>query len=173
MPLFLQPTQASFELPESGLFVSERHAQAACGLTRLRRHSRPSRRGLLEGLGAYVAEMAVLTISIVEDFDVIEDFGAGQIAGLVDALSDPFLLQAAEKRFGHGIVPTVAAPTHARLQVVSGTEAPPVVATVLRALIRMHQCGFRQWLTSVPTTLDQCVGFDQQGQRAPWLVVSS
>jgi hypothetical protein len=80
-----------------------------------------------------------LAISIVEDFDVIEDIGSGQIAGLVDALSDPFLLQAAGKLFGHGIGPAAAAPTHARLQVVSGAESPPVVAAVLRVLIRMHQ----------------------------------
>jgi hypothetical protein len=51
---------------------------------------------------------------------------------------DSLLLQAAEERLCDGVVPTVPLPTHARLQAIGPTEAPPGVASVLGALIRMN-----------------------------------
>ena len=63
--------------------------------------------------------------SIVERLDVVEDVGTGPIAGLVDTVFDPFLFQTAEERFGYGVIPTVAAPAHARFQSVYLTGGIP------------------------------------------------
>lgn len=86
-----------------------------------------------------MAQMAMAPCPIVEDFDVIEDVGTGQVAGFVDALANAFLFQAAEEGLSHGIVPAVAAPTHARLQTVRLAEALPIIAAVLTALVGVHQ----------------------------------
>lgn len=40
---------------------------------------------------------------VVEDFNVIEDIGPGQIPGFIDTFSDPFFFQRTEERFGHRI----------------------------------------------------------------------
>jgi hypothetical protein len=79
-------------------------------------------------------QMTVAPGSIVKDFDVIEDIGPGQIPGFIDAFADTLLLQAAEERFGHRIVPTISTAAHARFKVVGFAEAAPVVAAVLAAL---------------------------------------
>jgi hypothetical protein len=84
---------------------------------------------------------------MVEHSDVIEDIGTRQVARFVNALLDAFLFQAAEERFGNGIIPAVAASTHARLQMMCATETKPVVAAVLRSLIRMDDHRF-SWLAS-------------------------
>lgn len=47
-------------------------------------------------LGTDPAKVAVVAGMIVERFDVIEDIGASQITGFIDALLDPFLFQTAE-----------------------------------------------------------------------------
>jgi hypothetical protein len=44
--------------------------------------------------------MAVTAGSIVEDLDVVEDVGAGEFAGFVNALAYALFLQAAEEGFG-------------------------------------------------------------------------
>lgn len=41
---------------------------------------------------------------VVEDFNVIEDIGPGQILGFIDTFSDPFFFQRTEERFGHRII---------------------------------------------------------------------
>ena len=78
--------------------------------------------------------MAVPPGPIVKDFDVIEDVGPGQVPGFIDAFADALLFQAAEERFGNGIVPTISTSAHARLEVVGFAEATPVIATILAAL---------------------------------------
>ena len=60
--------------------------------------------------------MAVTTCSVIKHFNVIEHIGPGHIPGFVDPLTNAFLLQAAEKRLGHGIVPTVSPTAHAGLE---------------------------------------------------------
>src|SRR5882672_9853254 len=82
--------------------------------------------------------MAVTARAIVERVDVSSYVGQSELAGLVDVFLDPLLLQAAEERLRHGVVPAVPLPTHARLQAISPTEAPPGIASVLGALIRMN-----------------------------------
>ena len=62
--------------------------------------------------------MAVSTGAIVEGLDVVVDLGRGELPGCVDALLDPRLLQAANKGFGHGVIPTVATSAHAGLTVM-------------------------------------------------------
>jgi hypothetical protein len=64
--------------------------------------------------------------TIVKDFNVIEDVGARQITSVVDAFADAFFFQAAKEGFSYSIVPTVAASTHTRLQIVRLAEALPV-----------------------------------------------
>ena len=76
---------------------------------------------MLKCLGADAAEMAVA--SIVEHLDVIEDIGTRQVAGLVDASLDALLLQAAEKRFRHRVIPAITAATHAGFEVVGFQKA--------------------------------------------------
>lgn len=75
---------------------------------------------------------------VVEDFNVIEDIGPGQIPGFIDTFSDPFFFQRTEERFDHRIIPAVATPAHARCQVIGPAEALPVVTAVLAALIAMY-----------------------------------
>lgn len=89
--------------------------------------------------------MTVAPGSIVKDFDVIEDVGPGQIPGFVDALTDAFLFQTAEERFGDSVIPAVATPAHARFQIVGFAESAPVIATILTTLVRMYQHSFL-WL---------------------------
>lgn len=47
--------------------------------------------------------------------------------------------QAAEEGLDDGIVPAAAASTHARLEVAACTKALEVVASILAALVAMHQ----------------------------------
>ena len=103
--------------------------------SRSSRQTSASSRGAFKRLGADAAKMAVAAGSVVERFDVVEDIGARQIPSLVDALLDAFLLQAAEEGLGNGIVPAVASPAHARLEVVGCAESPEVVASILAALV--------------------------------------
>ena len=49
--------------------------------------------------------MAVATGFIVEDFDVIEDVSTRQVAGFVNALANPLLLQAAEEGLRYSVIP--------------------------------------------------------------------
>ena len=69
--------------------------------------------------------MAVSTGAIVEGFDVVVDLSRGKLPSCVNALLDPFLLQAAKKGFGHCVIPTVATSTHAGLKMMCVAEAPP------------------------------------------------
>ena len=83
--------------------------------------------------------MAVAACSIVEHLDVVEDIGPGQISRFVDALFNSFFLQTAKERLGHRVIPAVAAAAHAGLKMVFSAEAQPVIAPILRALIRVDQ----------------------------------
>ncbi|CAE1144066.1 protein of unknown function [Serratia sp. Tan611] len=47
--------------------------------------------------------MTVAPGPVIEDFNVIEDIGPGQIPGFVYSLSDAFFFQRTEERFGHRI----------------------------------------------------------------------
>ena len=42
--------------------------------------------------------MTVAAGPVIEDFNVIEDIGPGQIPGFIDAFSDPFVFQRTEER---------------------------------------------------------------------------
>lgn len=64
---------------------------------------------------------------IVEDLDVVEDVGAHQAAGLVDAVADTLLLWAAEEVFGGRVVPTTVSPTHAGDKLVCTAEPLPII----------------------------------------------
>lgn len=76
--------------------------------------------------------------SIVKDLYVIEDVGPGQIPGFVDAFADPFLFQATEERLCDSVVPAIAAPAHAGLEIMGLAEATEVLAAKLTALVRVH-----------------------------------
>ena len=58
--------------------------------------------------------MTVLAAPIVEDLDVIENIGASEISCFIDALTNAFFFQTAEKGFGYRVIPTTSAPAHAR-----------------------------------------------------------
>ena len=79
--------------------------------------------------------MAVSTAAIIEGLDVLVDLSRGELPGCVDALPNPFLLQAAKKGFSHRIIPAVAPPTHTGLKVMRPAEAPPRITAKLRSLI--------------------------------------
>src|SRR5450631_1095364 len=74
---------------------------------------------------------------IVERIDVFRDPGASDRAILVDPFFYVLLLQTAEERFRNGIVPTISSTAHAQDQSIRSTEALPIVASVLRPLIRV------------------------------------
>lgn len=80
--------------------------------------------------------MAVPTVTIVEDFNIIEHIGTRQFTGFVDPfldsfLLDSFLLEAAEELLRHSFVQAVATAAHTRLQVMMLAEALPTIAAVL------------------------------------------
>lgn len=58
--------------------------------------------------------MTVAPGLVIEDFNVIEDIGPGQIPGFIYSLPDAFFFQRTEERFGHYIIPAVATSAHAR-----------------------------------------------------------
>ena len=101
------------------------------GLTPLFGHFTPSQRSLFKGFGTDAADVAMTTGSIVEDLGVVEDIGTGEIAGLIEAFADTFLLQTAEEGLHHGIVPAITTPAHAGLQIVLSAEAPLALAARL------------------------------------------
>ena len=71
---------------------------------RFARQTLTSRCGAFKRLGTDVAQMAMATDAVVDDFDVVEDVGPGQLPGFADALAHAFFLQAAEEGLGNGIV---------------------------------------------------------------------
>ena len=56
-----------------------------------------SRCGAFERLGTDTTEIGMPAGSVVEDLDIIEDVGSGEVSGFVDAFSDTLLFQAAEE----------------------------------------------------------------------------
>ena len=81
--------------------------------------------------------MAVTSDRIVEYFNVVAHVLDGQRTGYINALPNAFLLQACEEGFSDRVIPTISPPAHTGLQAVSPAEPLPVVAAILRALIRM------------------------------------
>ena len=75
--------------------------------------------------------MAVMAHGVIKHLNVVKDISARQLTRFVDAFLDPLFLQAAEERLSNGIVPAVAATTHAGFKPMRVTEAQPVIATVL------------------------------------------
>ena len=70
--------------------------------------------------------MAVATGPIVEHLDVVEDIRFGKIAGFIDPFLNSFLFQAAEEGLGDSVIPAVATPAHAGLEVVAAAKPQPV-----------------------------------------------
>ena len=64
---------------------------------RFGRHFPASRRGGFERLGIDAANMAVAAGSVVEDLDIVEDVGTGEVPCFVDALLNALLLQARDE----------------------------------------------------------------------------
>ena len=56
--------------------------------------------------------MTVSAAPIVEDLDVIENIGTGEISCFVDAFADAFFFQTAEEGFGYRVIPAISAPAH-------------------------------------------------------------
>lgn len=83
--------------------------------------------------------MIVSTGAIIERLNVLVDHSSGDLPGSVGAFPNPLLLQAAPKGFGHYIILTVAAPTHAGFQVRCPAETLPRIAVELGALIGVNQ----------------------------------
>jgi len=87
----------------------------------------------------HVAERRVTAFSVIEDFDVFEDFSAslGPCAplGLVDQLA----LEGGEKTLGHCVVPAIGLATHAALDRVLREQLPILMAGVLTGFKRSSQ----------------------------------
>jgi len=57
------------------------------------RQIQSSQGGLFKGSRTEAAEVTVAPSPVIENFNVIEYIGPGQIPGLIDAYSDPFFFQ--------------------------------------------------------------------------------
>lgn len=68
---------------------------------------------------------------VVNHPDVIEHVLPGFLARAVSPAPDSFLFQVAEEGLRDRVIPTVAAPVHADLQLVLGAESLPIDAAVL------------------------------------------
>jgi hypothetical protein len=98
----------------------------------------PPCKSSLELLWANATEVKVSTGSIVKGVDVIGDVLGCELAGLVDVLLDSLLLlETAEEGFDDRVVPAVPPSAHAWYKAVRPTKSPPVIASVLRPLIRV------------------------------------
>lgn len=75
---------------------------------------------------------------VVERFHAIEDISPGQIPVFEYSLPDVFIFKLTEKCFGHSIIPAVATPLHTLGQIIGPTDPLQVVATVLAALLWVH-----------------------------------
>ena len=58
------------------------------------------------------------TLSVVEDFDVVEDGLFSYLAGWVFFMIDAFGFQGVEKALGNGVVPAVTFTAHALFDVI-------------------------------------------------------
>jgi hypothetical protein len=79
--------------------------------------------------------MAVSSRLIVERFDVVRNVCGSNFSVLVDSLFDALFLQTAEEGFCDRIIPAISPPAHARFETVRLAEAPPIITSVLRALV--------------------------------------
>jgi hypothetical protein len=70
--------------------------------------------------------------SLIENIDVIEDTGLGQVPCLVNALANSLLLQAAEEGFRHRIIPAIASTTHGGHLTMDMAKAAPIITAILR-----------------------------------------
>ena len=52
-------------------------------------------------------------------------------------LLDALLHEIAEKRLRNGVAPAVSSPAHTGLKIVGETDPPPIITTVLTALLRV------------------------------------
>lgn len=84
-----------------------------------------------ELFGALVAEGALQTLAIVEDFDVLEDRAFGLLARREPAAVDQFGLEPAPEALGHGVVVAVAPPAHAGHRAVRPQQTLVLIAGVL------------------------------------------
>ena len=94
-------------------------------------------------LGANAAKVDVPTFAIVECIDAVDDVRQRDVTAWIDSLLDALLLQAAEERLDHGIVPAVALAAHARFEVIGAAEAPLSIAAELHTLSRVNDGAAR------------------------------
>ncbi len=76
--------------------------------------SEPQNEAISKASGLTPPNVAVTSSSIIERLDVIKDIGSCQVSGFIYALLDTLLFQAAEERFGNGVIPAVTTTAHAR-----------------------------------------------------------
>ena len=92
----------------------------------------------LKNLGTDTPKVLMSSSWVVERLDVVRNVVRRNIPVPIDFLLYALFLEAAKKRFGDSIIPTIAPPAHAGLKTIVEAEAPPVIATVLAALIGMY-----------------------------------
>ena len=92
---------------------------------------------MLEVHGGVKTECAVEPLSVVKDFDVVEDRAFRLGAGGVDLPVDEFGFQRRPEALHPGVVVAVARPAHARDRTVGAQQFPVGVAGVLAAAIRV------------------------------------
>src|SRR4029453_530814 len=83
--------------------------------------------------------MAVASRWIVERFDVVSDVSDRKFPVLVDPFLDALFLQTGEEGLGYRVVIAVSASAHARFKAVRFADAAPIIASVLRALVRVNE----------------------------------
>src|SRR5918911_1888558 len=83
------------------------------------------------------------TLSVIPNFDVLEDSIAGLGPSGPAMTIEQFPAQRGEETFGHRIVITVSTPAHARHELVSGQQFAVIVGGILHAPIGMVQ---QPWL---------------------------
>lgn len=81
----------------------------------------------------------MLSLRVVEHFDVIEHVLPGLVTCPVASAPDPFTLEQVEEALGYSIVMAISTSAHRMLKIVDPQEGSPVHAGKLAALIRMDQ----------------------------------
>ena len=85
------------------------------------------------------AKRGVNSSPVVERFDVVENLSTGNASGLWHPAVQQILLEGCEETFGNGVVPTVAATTHAGSDLMVDHELTIVIARVLAAPVAVEE----------------------------------
>src|SRR5210317_878779 len=106
-------------------------------------------------IGCFITQCRMFPFSVIKNLDVLEYCLQGVLRAVETLVVNQFRFDNPEKRFGHGIIPTVTFTTHALDETMLFEQLSKIFACVLNAAIRMDdQPGTRTTITN--SALQSC-----------------